>query len=44
LFFKTSLEGARETKEMLAKYCNASWQCIKMEKSSISLLRDVQHL
>jgi hypothetical protein len=35
LFLKASLEGARETKEVLEKYCNASGQHIYLDKSSI---------
>jgi hypothetical protein len=35
LFFKASVEGAKEVKEVLAKYCNASRQRINMNKSSI---------
>jgi hypothetical protein len=35
LFFKASVEGAKEVKEVLAKYCNASGQRINMDKSSI---------
>jgi hypothetical protein len=35
LFFKANAEGAGEVKEVLTKYCMASGQQIKMDKSSI---------
>ncbi|KAK1606371.1 hypothetical protein QYE76_030044 [Lolium multiflorum] len=39
LFFKANAEGAREVKEALAKYCNASGQRINTDKSSIFFSR-----
>jgi hypothetical protein len=35
LFVKASDEGAMEVNEILEKYCNASGQCINLDKSSV---------
>jgi hypothetical protein len=42
LFFKASTGGAKEVKEVLAKYCNASGQRVNTDKSSIFSARNVQ--
>jgi hypothetical protein len=35
LFLKASEEGAQEINNLLLKYCNASGQCVNLDKSSV---------